>query len=163
MGGLPRSVRWLLRLVGMGWGGSVDLLEMSRDLGERGRDGMTFPKLRSIYMSGVRAQGPTVGGASAKTGRLNSRLCPASFSHLGGPGAQPRACPKGEKRHNMRGLAPHRSPSLRTEERRGQGGLRWPGCRPEAQTCGSGSCSCSGWRAGCPRSPRCWPGMGAGA
>ena len=84
------------REVGMGWGGSADLLEISRDLGERGRDGMTFPKLRSIYMSGVRAQGPTVGGASAKTGRLNSRLCPASFSHLGGPGAQPRAYPKGE-------------------------------------------------------------------
>ena len=79
-------------------------------------------------MSGVRAQGPMVGGPSAKTGRLDSRLCPASFSHLGGPGAQPRACPKGEKRHNMRGPAPDRSPSLCTEERRGQGGQsqeRW--------------------------------------
>ena len=57
-------------------------------------------------MSGVNAQGPTVGGANAKTGRGNTHLRPASFSHLGELGSQPRAGPKGEKRHNTRGLAP---------------------------------------------------------
>ena len=45
----------------------------------------------------------------------------------------------------------------------GPGGLRWRGSRPAGWTCGSGSCSCSGWRAACPRSLRCWPAKGAGA
>lgn len=34
---------------------------------------------------------------------------------------QPRACPEGEKRPNMRGPAPARSPGLCAEQRRGRG------------------------------------------
>lgn len=77
----------------MGWSGAGDLLEGR----QRGRDGTTFPHSRSIYMSGIRALGSTVGGTSAKTGRGNTHVGPASFSPLGEPRFQPRACRKGEE------------------------------------------------------------------
>lgn len=51
----------------------------------------------------------------------NTHLRPASFCPLEEPSFQPRACPKGEKRCNMRGPAPACSPSLRWRRGRGRG------------------------------------------
>lgn len=69
-------------------------------------------------MSGVRAQWPVVGGASTQTGRGGKYpSVPTTFSPLGEPSFQPRACLKGEKRHNMRGRRPPASPAC--EWRRG--------------------------------------------
>jgi len=85
--------------------------------------GRLFQNLGSIYTSGVRAQRPKVGEARAKTEKGNTCLHPAPSSPLGEPGSQPRACPKGEKRHNLRGPAPARDPRL-CPERRGQGGAQ---------------------------------------
>lgn len=143
-----------------GWGGTGDPLEGSRDTGQRLSQGATFPNLRSIYMSGAGPRGPRWVGPVQTRGRGNTHVRPASFYPLGEPSVQPRACPKGEKRCNMRGLVRACSPACVC--RRGGGGtLRWPGCQLGGQTRGSGSCSCSGWRAGCLRSPRCWPAMAA--
>lgn len=106
----PRA-RWSLRLVATGQG-ELGPDRGERDTGRRAQDGTTFPGLRSIYMSGVRAQGPMVGGASAQTGRGGTYpSAPASSSPLGEPSFQPRACPKGEKRHNMRGRRPPAAPA----------------------------------------------------
>lgn len=52
----------------------------------------------------------------------NAHLRPASFCPLEEPSFQPRACPKGEKRCDMRGPALACSPSLCVEERAGAGG-----------------------------------------
>lgn len=41
--------------------------------------------------------------------------------------------------------------------------FRWLGSRPAGWTCGSASCSCSGWTAVCPRSLHCSPAKDAGA
>lgn len=93
---------------------------VGRDTGRRDRDGTTFPHLRSIYTSGVRAQRSVVGGASAKIGRgekypLHLHPPPPSGSPASGPGPARR-----EKRGNMRGRRPPAAqPGV--EERRAEG------------------------------------------
>lgn len=106
--------------------------------------------------------GDMMGGASTKMGGATP-VCAPPPSPLLGPQLPAQGLPKGreEARTCVGPACPQPQPVC--EERRRGGRLKWPGCQPGGRTCEAGSCSCSGWRAGCPRSHRCWPRTGAGA
>lgn len=81
------------------WGGTGDLLEVSRDTGQRSQDGTAFQNLRSIYMDGVRAQGSHGGWGQCKKGFGGTPICAPRPS---APSRSPASSP-GPARRERRG------------------------------------------------------------